>query len=191
VRDDMRRWAGPSENAHRLLVHERMLVGAFNEVIALATPTAFVGQANDREAVDPTVAVLGAQASVALGDRARAGGFGDAVRGTAAETLIRALAADPAQPRAVTVRMWRTAFDDADTAVAARICLHQLSLRGALDPADLVRAGPLANLDDHDRSLFTAPQRRRPRRRRRGDRDPAIPVLARSGRNADRDSPRS
>ncbi len=156
VRDDMRRWAGPSENAHRLVVHERMLVGAFNEVIALATPTQFGGRANDREATDPTVAVLGAQACVALGDRTRAGRFGDAVRGTPAEALIRALAADPGQPEAITVGMWRIAFDKVDNPVAARICLHQLALRGALDPADLVRGGALANLDDHDRSLFTA-----------------------------------
>ena len=131
VRDDMRLWAGPSENAHRLVVHERMLIGAFNEVIALATPTQFGGQANDRESSDPTVAVLGAQACIALGDRTRAGRFGDAVRGAPTEALIRALAADPDQPKASTVAMWRTAFDKVDNPVAARICLHQLASRGA------------------------------------------------------------
>jgi hypothetical protein len=156
VRDEMRRWAGPSENAHRLIVQERMLVGAFLEVITLATPTAFGGQANDREAVDPTVAIMGTQASVALGDRTRAGRFGDAMRDTPIEPLIRAIAADPNQPHAKTLLLWRTALDNADSPLAARICLHQLAARGTLDAADLTRFGTLAKLDDQDRTLFTA-----------------------------------
>jgi hypothetical protein len=52
--------------------------------------------------------------------------------------------------------MWRTALDHADTAHAARICLHQLATRGAVVADDLARVGTLANLDDHDRVLFTA-----------------------------------
>jgi hypothetical protein len=155
VRDEMRRWAGPSENAHRLIVQERMVAQAFLEVITLATPTAFGGQANDREAVDPTVAIMGAQASVALGDRTRAGRFGDAMRGTPTEPLIRAIAADPNQPGAKMALLWRTALDNANSALAARICLHQLAARGALDTADLSRFGTLANLDAQDHVLFT------------------------------------
>ncbi|SCF19006.1 protein of unknown function (DUF4365) [Micromonospora viridifaciens] len=156
VRDEMREWAGPSENAHRLIVQERMLAQAFLEVITLATPTAFGGQANDREAVDPTVAIMGAQASVALGDRTRAGRFSDAMRDTPTEPLIRAIAAGPNQPRADTTSLWRTALDNAASALAARICLHQLAVRGALDAADLTRFGTLANLDAQDHVLFTA-----------------------------------
>lgn len=156
VRDEMQRWAGPSENAHRLIVQERMLVGAFLEVITLATPTAFGGQANDREAIDPTVAIMGAQASVALGDRTRAGRFGDAMRDTSTEPLIRAIAANPNQPDARTLSLWRTALDNANSPFAARICLHQLAARGALDAADLTQFRMLANLDDQDRILFTA-----------------------------------
>lgn len=52
--------------------------------------------------------------------------------------------------------MWRTALDNADSALAARICLHQLAARGALEAADLARVGTLANLDDQDRTLFAA-----------------------------------
>ncbi|MHA4951537.1 DUF4365 domain-containing protein [Micromonospora saelicesensis] len=156
VRDDLRRWAGPSETVHRLLVQERMLVGAFMEVIELATPTAFGGQANDREASDPVVAIVGAQASIALDDRIRAVRFGDAMRGTPAEPLIRALAADPRQPATATVAMWRIALDNADTPLAARICLNQLASRGALDATDLDRVAVLANLDDGDRVAYTA-----------------------------------
>ncbi|TWJ32310.1 uncharacterized protein DUF4365 [Micromonospora sagamiensis] len=156
VRDDLRRWAGPSEAVHRLLVQERMLVGAFMEVIELATPTAFGGQANDREAGDPIVAIVGAQASIALDDRIRAVRFGDAMRGTPVEPLIRALAADPRQPATATVAMWRVALDNADTALAARLCLNQLASRGALDATDLDRVAVLANLDDTDRVAFTA-----------------------------------
>ncbi|MFI5851807.1 DUF4365 domain-containing protein [Micromonospora chalcea] len=156
VRDEMRRWAGPSENAHRLIVQERMLAQAFLEVITLATPTAFGGQANDREAVDPTVAIMGAQASVALGDRARAGRFGDAMRDTPAEPLIRAIAAGPNQARADTTSLWRIALNSAASPLSARICLHQLAVQGALTAADLARFGTLANLDAQDHILFTA-----------------------------------
>ncbi|MBM0274035.1 DUF4365 domain-containing protein [Micromonospora tarensis] len=156
VRDDVRQWAGPSETMHRLLVQERMLVGAFEEVVELATPTAFGGQATDREAGDPVVAIAGAQASIALDDRIRAVRFGDAMRDTPAEPLIRALAADPRQPATATVAMWRTALDNANTAFAARICLNQLASRGALDATDLDQVQALANLDDGDRVVFTA-----------------------------------
>ncbi|WP_230417228.1 DUF4365 domain-containing protein [Micromonospora tarapacensis] len=156
VRDDLRRWAGPSETVHRLLVQERMLVGAFMEVIELATPTAFGGHANDREASDPVVAIVGAQASIALDDRIRAVRFGDAMRGTPTEPLIRALAADSCQPATATVAVWRIALDNADTTLAARICLNQLASRGALDPTDLDRVAALANLDDGDRVAYTA-----------------------------------
>lgn len=107
VRDQMRRWSGPSETAHRLLVQERKLAQAFAEVIEPATPIAFGGQALDREAADPIVAITGAQASVAIGDRRRADRFADAMRGTATEPLLRAIAADPGQPRERHVRLWR------------------------------------------------------------------------------------
>ncbi|MEV4545247.1 DUF4365 domain-containing protein [Micromonospora echinaurantiaca] len=156
VRDEMRRWAGPSENAHRLIMHERMLAQAFLEVITLATPTAFGGQANDREAVDPTVAILGAQASIALGDRTRASRFGDAMRDTPTEPLIRAIAAGPSQARAGTTSLWRTALNNAASPFSARICLHQLAVQGALTAADLARFGTLANLGAQDRVLLTA-----------------------------------
>ncbi|MEH1098384.1 DUF4365 domain-containing protein [Micromonospora sp. CPCC 205561] len=156
VRDEMRRWAGPSEDAHRLVVQERMLAQAFTEVIELATPVDFGGRATDREAADPTVAIVGAQASIALGDRARAARFADAMRDTTTEPLLRALAADPRQPREQTVIAWRAALEAADTAFPARISLHRLAAHGALAPADLHRLGALANLDDHDRLLFTA-----------------------------------
>jgi tetratricopeptide (TPR) repeat protein len=156
VREDMRQWAGPSERAHLLVVQERILTQACDEVIALATPTAFGGDATDREAADPTIALLGAKASMALGDRARARRFGDAVAGTSVEPLIRAIAADPRLPRTATVELWRAAFGLADTAAAARACLYQLARHAALAVEDLDDAAVLANLDEEDRILFTA-----------------------------------
>jgi hypothetical protein len=155
ARDQMRRWSGPSENAHRLLVQERMLAQGFAEVIALATPVAFGGHALDREAVDPVVAIAGAQASIALGDHVRAARFADALRGTPTEPLLRAIAAGP-RPRHEAVALWRTALGSVDTALGARACLHQLAASGALEPTDLTRVADLANLDDRDRVLFTA-----------------------------------
>jgi tetratricopeptide (TPR) repeat protein len=156
VRDQMRRWSGPSETAHRLLVQERILAQAFAEVIELATPIAFGGLALDREAVDPVVAIAGAQASIAMGDRRRAARFADAMRNTATEPLLRAIAADPGHPRDRHVTLWRTALDTADSTLAARTCLHRLATYGALDPAELAQFAELANLDDDDRVLFTA-----------------------------------
>jgi tetratricopeptide (TPR) repeat protein len=81
------------------------------------------------------------------------------MRGTPTGPLLRALVADPHQSRAQAVVAWRAALDGADTALAARICLHQLAAHGDLAQADLDRCGVLANLDDHDRVLFTARQR--------------------------------
>ncbi|WP_431884348.1 hypothetical protein [Micromonospora gifhornensis] len=156
MRDEMRRWAGPSEIAQRIIVQERMIAQAFAEVIGLATPVAFGGDAYEREAVDPLVAAAGAKAAIALGDRMRAVRFADAMRGTAAEPLLRAIAADPDLPREQTVALWRAALDNADDAFTARACLLQLAVRGALVADDLSRFAALANLDGEDRLLFAA-----------------------------------
>jgi len=95
VRDQMRRWSGPSETAHPLPVQERMLAQAFAEVIELGTPIAFGGQALDREDAGPVVAITGAQAGVAIGDRRRVDRFADAMRGTATEPLHLFLPLEP------------------------------------------------------------------------------------------------
>lgn len=156
VRDEIRRWAGPSEIAHRIIVQERMLAQAFGEVIVLATLTTAGGQALDREATDPIVATSVAKASIALGDRAGALQFAEAMQGTPAEPLLRAITAGPAQPRDQTVALWRTALETADDPMTARTCLLQLTSLGALTPGDLERSRRAANLDDQDRVLFTA-----------------------------------
>jgi len=106
VRDQMRRWSGPSETAHPLPVQERMLAQAFAEVIELGTPIAIDGQALDREDADPVVATTGAQAGVAIGDRRRV----DPLRGRDARHRDRAAASLPATGAQLTRRPGRAAL---------------------------------------------------------------------------------
>ncbi|SDT80455.1 DUF4365 domain-containing protein [Actinoplanes derwentensis] len=156
VRDEIRRWSGPSETAHRTIVQQRMIAQAFAEVIHLATPVASGGAAFEREATDPVVATCGAQAGMALGNHALAARFADAMRGTPAEPMLRAITADPDLPRDQTITVWRELLATATTPSATRSCLLQLATRGALTADDLTRHTEDANLDDEDRTVFTA-----------------------------------
>jgi hypothetical protein len=77
------------------------------------------------------------------------------MQGTPAEPLLRAITADPDQPRDQSVALWRTALETADDPLTARTCLLQLTSLGALTLSDLERSRRVANLDDQDRVLFT------------------------------------
>lgn len=50
VQEDTRRWSGPSEKALSVLLKAQMMIGAFQEIVRLATPESLGGAALDREA---------------------------------------------------------------------------------------------------------------------------------------------
>jgi tetratricopeptide (TPR) repeat protein len=70
VLGEMRKWSGPSEKALAVLLKTHMVVGAFQEIIRLATPESLGGAALDREASYGEVAVFGAEAARAVRDLA-------------------------------------------------------------------------------------------------------------------------
>ena len=90
VLEEVRGWSGPSEKALSVLLKTQMVVGAFQEMIRLATPESLGGAALDREAASGEVAVYGAEAARAMGDRAQAASFADLVAGRGAEGSILA-----------------------------------------------------------------------------------------------------
>ena len=137
---DVRRWSGPSEKALAVLLKSHFMIGAFKAVVQLATPESLGGSALDREASYGPVAVFGAEAALACGDRSGAEGFADLVRGTRAEAFIRALAMDPGLPPDEQAAAWRAAMAGADTYEQQRRALYQLAALGELLPADLQAA---------------------------------------------------
>jgi hypothetical protein len=120
-------WSGPSEKALSVLLKTQMVIGAFQEIIRLATPESLGGSALDREASYGEVAVYGAEAARAMRDRARAAEFADRVRGSRAEVFIRALAVDAAAPEADHAAVWRTALASAATMGQQRRALNELA----------------------------------------------------------------
>ena len=138
VQREMRRWSGPSEKALSVLLKARRISGAFKEVVELATPESLGGAALDREAAFfGEVAVAGAEAAVAMGDRARAARFAAPVAGTDAEVFIRALTLDASMPAADKARAWRDALAAASTVEQQRAALYDLASLGELQDADL------------------------------------------------------
>lgn len=137
---DLRRWSGPSEKALAVLLKSHFMIGAFKAVVQLATPESLGGAALDREVSYGQVAVFGAEAAIALGDRTGAEGFADLVKETRAEAFIRALAMDPALPPAERAAVWHAAMAGADTYEQQRRALYQLAVLGELLPAYLQAA---------------------------------------------------
>lgn len=137
VQAEVRRWSGSSEKALSVLLKAHMMIGAFQEIVRLATPKSLGGAALDREASFGEVAVFGAEAATAMGDRSRAAGFADLVKGTKAEILIRAIAADPSAPAVEQAAAWRAAIASADTVEQQRGALYHLAAIGELQAADL------------------------------------------------------
>lgn len=103
----------------------------------LATPQSLGGTALDREASFGEVAVYGAEAAHAIGDRNRVAGFADLVIGTRAEGFVRALLLDPAASTSEHVEAWRAALASAETMEQQRRALSELAMLGELDDADL------------------------------------------------------
>jgi tetratricopeptide (TPR) repeat protein len=140
VQEEMRRWSGPSEKALSVLLKSHMAIGAFREILRLATPESLGGAALDREAAYGEVAVFAAEAAWATGNSQRAASFADLVTGTWAEVFIRALAADPTAPDEGQAAAWRSALASADTAEQQRRAVNELAALGELQPADLAHA---------------------------------------------------
>jgi tetratricopeptide (TPR) repeat protein len=137
ARDDMRRWAGPSERAVMVLQQIRTAQGAFQEVIRLATPESEGGGALDREAADGEVAVLAAEAAAAMGKRALAATFASRTADPTAASFITAIAADPAGPAPAIAAAWRVALKSAANPEQQRRSLYQLAAIGELSTEDI------------------------------------------------------
>jgi len=156
VLEDTRRWSGPSEKALSVLLKAEMMIGAFQEIIRLATPESLGGAALDREASFGEVAVAGAEAAMAMRDRLRAIGFAELVSGSRAETFIRALVIDPSAPAAVQATAWRAALASADTMEQQRRALYQLAALGELQPDDLAAGHASRAIDDAQAQILSA-----------------------------------
>ena len=137
VQNEVRQWSGPSERALATLLKAHMTIGAFQEIVRLATPESLAGAALDREASFGEVAVWGAEAALAMRDLPRAAGFADLVKGVGAKAYIRALVIDPSMPRGEQAAAWRAALPSADTMEQQRRALYQLAVLGELQVSDL------------------------------------------------------
>jgi hypothetical protein len=133
-----------------------MMIGAFKEVIKLATPELLGGAALDREAAFGEVAVAGAEAATAMGDRSRAARFAALVGGTSAEVFIRALAVDPSAPVMDQARAWRDALASASTFEQQRGALYHLAALGELHSADLAVGKASLAIDDVQAEILSA-----------------------------------
>jgi tetratricopeptide (TPR) repeat protein len=156
VQQEVRRWSGPSEKALSVLLKAHMVIGAFKEVVKLATPESLGGAALDREASFGEVAVTGAEAAVAMGDRSRAAGFAALVAGTSAEVFIRALVLGASVPAADQAKAWRDALAIASTFEQQRGALYHLAALGELHSADLAAGKASHAIDDVQAEVLSA-----------------------------------
>ena len=156
VQREVRQWSGASEKALSVLLKAHMMIGAFKEVVELATPESLGGTALDREASFGEVAVAGAEAAVAMGDRSRAAGFTALVAGISAEVFIRALALDASVPAADQARAWRDALASASTFEQQRGALYHLAALGELHSADLAVGKASHAIDDIQSEILSA-----------------------------------
>lgn len=153
---DMRRWAGPSEHALAVVLITHMMIGGFEAAVALATPQALGGDALDREAAYGPVAIVGAQAALALGDRVRAEGFAVLVVGTEAEDVIRPLLIDPTLPDADKAAAWRAALAASADPIHQRRAAYRLAVLGELTAEDLDALHVAQNFDTAHREVLLA-----------------------------------
>lgn len=156
VQQEMRQWSGPSEKALSVLLKAHMMIGAFREMVRLATPESLGGVALDREASLGEVAVAGAEAAVAMGDRSRAAGFATTVNGTNAEVFIRALTLDESVAVTDQARAWRDALASATTFEQQRAALYHLAALGELNAADLTLGQASHAIDDIQAKILSA-----------------------------------
>jgi tetratricopeptide (TPR) repeat protein len=134
--EDMRRWAGPSEQAVAILQQIATVQGAFEEVIKLGSPPGAGGTALEREAADGQVTVLAAEAAAAMGNRELAASFATQTTDAAAAAFIEAVATDPSTGPATLAAAWRAALAAATTDEQTRRALYQLAAAGQLTEAD-------------------------------------------------------
>lgn len=135
--EDMRRWAGPSEQAVAILQQIAAVQGAFAEVIRLGSLPSAGGTALEREAADGQVAVLAAEAAAAMGNRELAASFAAQITDPAATAFIEALAADSSTGPAALAAAWRDALAAATTHEQTRRALYQLAAGGQLTSPDI------------------------------------------------------
>jgi tetratricopeptide (TPR) repeat protein len=135
--EDMRGWAGPSEQAVSILQQIATVQGAFGEVVQLGSPPGAGGTALEREAADGQVTVLAAEAAAATGNRNLAVSFAAQTTDPAAAAFIEALATDPSAGPAARAGAWRAALAVAATHEQTRRALYQLAAIGQLTDADI------------------------------------------------------
>jgi hypothetical protein len=170
--EDMRRWAGPSEQAVLILQQIAFVQGAFAEVIRLGSLPGAGGTALEREAAGSQVAVLAAGAAAAMGNRELAASFAAQTTDPATAAFIEALATDPSRGPAVLAVAWRTALAAATTHEQARRALYQLAAVGQLTGADIVAGEDRGSVSAEAIAVLTARNDAAS-----GKADPAITVL--------------
>ena len=138
--EDMRRWAGPSEQAVAILQQIATAQGAFAEALRLGSPPGAGGTAIEREAADSNVTVLAAEAAAAMGNRDLAASFAAQAADPAVAAFIEALATAPSRGPAALAAAWRTALAAASTHEQTRRALYQLAAAGQLTGADIAAA---------------------------------------------------
>jgi hypothetical protein len=135
--EDMRRWAGPSEQAVAILQQIATAQGAFDEALRLGSLPGGGGTALEREAADSQVTILAAEAAAAMRNRDLAASFASQTADPATAAFIQAIATDPGQGPAALSAAWRTALAAAATHEQVRRALYQLAAAGQLTGADL------------------------------------------------------
>ena len=138
--EDMRRWAGPSEQAVAILQQIATAQGAFAEALRLGSPPSAGGTALEREAADSQVTVLAAEAAAAMGNRDLAASFAAQAADPAAAAFIEALATAPSRGPAAIAAAWRTALAAASIHEQTRRALYELAAAGQLTSADIAAA---------------------------------------------------
>jgi tetratricopeptide (TPR) repeat protein/predicted nucleic acid-binding protein len=153
---ELRRWSGPSEKALEVVLTTHMMIGAFKAAVTLATAASLGGEALDREAASGPVAIIGAQAALALGDPMRAASFAGPVAGTSADKFIQALVLDPGLPEEDQAATWRAALAVATDPVKQRRAVYQLAALGRLTRADLEAPHVAPHFDEAHREVLLA-----------------------------------
>jgi hypothetical protein len=154
--EQRRRWAGPSGPVLATLIGLQMMTGAYSTALQMATPMSLGGRALDQEAACGQVAVLGADAAMALGNRQRAIQFAGLVSEPWAAAVIAAMTVDPASPTADKVMLWRQTLAAALPPQELALVLSHLASLGAWPMPELDDALGNGLIDRVDYDILTA-----------------------------------
>lgn len=154
--EQRRRWAGPSGPVLATLISLHMMTGAYSTALQMATPVSLGGGALDEEAACSQVAVLGADAAMALGDRQRAAQFAGPVSEPWAVAVIAALTADPESSSADKVVLWRQTLDPTLPPQDLPMVLSHLATLGAWPMPELDDALDRGLIDSVDHDILSA-----------------------------------